>query len=160
MMIHFRTTHHQHDKIDEINKKTYDDFVRLERRNLLITSFISIFLCISNVDTSKLNFVGIQFDKLSNATLLITISLLTLYFLIMFIISMIPYYRTAKKEWHEILKKLTPRGTNSISYAIKGKVNSYIASLRFQTWIVFNYLFPIFLALLSFVLVLLKLFTE
>src|SRR5438132_929310 len=88
-------------KLDEIIRGSYDDFVRLERRNLLAISSLTIFLFFGKAQSSEIIFWGV---KLQIETVHIFMALFSIcfYFSLAYFIYAYPGYRDAKLKWNEL----------------------------------------------------------
>ncbi|WP_373020659.1 hypothetical protein [Thiomicrorhabdus sp.] len=145
-----RTTHGEPEKIDSIMRNSYDDFVRMERRNLLAISSAIIFAFWSNV-SGEIDFFGLKFTGIDPSFLFGILFLICLYFLIAFSIYAYPGYRTARQEWKEQTSHLGSIAfEKSLFQRLFCKAN--LSSLRYMTWLHFTYAFPIAIGFLSLLL--------
>jgi len=128
-------------ELDNIIRGSYDDFVRLERRNLLATSTLIVIVFHGGLNPETLSFFGASFSHLSASTLFLLLGLVCLYFLFAFSIYSYPGYRSANKKWKELTSE-TMTISGSVSWYALHKDN-FISTTRFTIWLSFNYLLPI-----------------
>lgn len=102
--ISFRYNRKEGEELDKIIQESYDDFVRLERRNLLIASSALLLSGISGINPTSGSISGFSFNNLNERTYYLILGCIVLYFLFAFIIYAIPSFKRALKSRKEILK--------------------------------------------------------
>ena len=127
--------------LDKIITTSYDNFTRLERRNLLIVSSITLISCVSGIDPSSGNAFGFNFTNL-NKTTFYSISLaLNIYFITAFSIYSWPLLRNALNERKETINK-----SGTLSYERRRfslELPNFISNSRFQLWLFIHFFLPI-----------------
>ena len=73
-------------ELDKIIRGSYDDFVRLERRNLLATSAITLIFSFGNIKPNNLTLSGFGFPDLDARMLFVILFFTCLYFLFAYMI--------------------------------------------------------------------------
>ena len=142
------------EKLDNIIRDSYDDFVRMERRNLLIVSSISIFSYFVNIDLKNSSIFGLKILNMNETVFLILLILLSLYFLVAFIIYAIPGFNSAKKEWKEVMKHAMIFSSNHLQISTLLRHSS--STVRYYIWLFLNYIFPSLLGLIAIIMLIIK----
>ena len=135
------------DRLDKIISDSYDDFVRMERRNLLTVSSITLISFIGNVNPKDLKIIGFEFPNINASMLFVLLSITCLCFLIAFIIYAYPGYREASKQWVEISEN-TVTMSGQFSW-LPAKVEDLLSTARYKSWLLFNYFLPILVGVSS-----------
>ena len=92
-------------ELDEVIRSSYNDFVRQERRNLLLLSSITFISVFSGINPSKGSILGLSFENLTEPTFYLILLVLTAYFLLAFLIYSVPNYRDAKQARRKIVSE-------------------------------------------------------
>ena len=133
------------EKLDSIISESYDNFVRLERRNLLAVSSVMLISYFGGADPTSVSLPFVELPKL-NVTMLFTIlSLICLYFLVAFVIYAYPGYRASKKSWKELTSNTMQMTSTFHRFHIEKEV--FLSTSRFYTWLFFNYMLPVIIAI-------------
>src|SRR5437879_5024963 len=90
-------------KLDDIVRGSYEDFVRLERRNLLAISSLTLFFIFGKAQPSDVVFLGFKLPHIDAANMFAVLFFVGLYFLVAYSIYAYPGYRAAKLDW-KVLK--------------------------------------------------------
>ena len=94
----YKYSPHEPEEIDNLITGSYDRFIQLERRNLLLISFLVIFSSIANINPDKVSILGLTFENFGVTHFYSTLVVLVVYFLSAFVIYGYPNYRIAKKN--------------------------------------------------------------
>jgi len=133
------------DGLDSIISQSYDNFVRLERRNLLAASSVMLVSYFGGANPTSINLPFIELPNL-NVSMLFTLLLLTcMYFLIAFVIYAYPGYRVSKKGWNELTSKSMQITSEFHRFHIEKEV--FLSTSRFYIWLFVNYMLPITMGL-------------
>ena len=133
--------------LDQIIRSSYDDFVRMERRNLLIVSSIIIFSFFAGINPEKASFLGFSFPKMNEIILFSILLTLCIYFFIAYVVYALPGFRSARKGWEEIIgKAMKISGT---THRCQIELKNYISNSRYYIWLTFNYILPLVLGLIA-----------
>ncbi len=142
------------DGLDSIIGESYDNFVRLERRNLLATSSITLISYFGDVKPASFNLSLFELPGLS-VNMLFTILLLTcIYFFIAFVIYAYPSFRESKQSWKELTSKTVQITSEYNWYYFDREV--LLSDSRYYLWLFFNYIFPVVLGYLAILAAILK----
>ncbi|MEC8859284.1 MAG: hypothetical protein VYE29_04700 [Pseudomonadota bacterium] len=136
-------------EIDELITSSYDAFVRLERRNLLIVSTTILFSFISSISPSESTVFGFTFNNLNESIYYTLLTILNLYFLSAFSIYAYPGYRASKNKRKEMLGK----GMTITSQMRRWQIDlpNVGHSIRFNLWFFINFYLPVALGVLALV---------
>lgn len=141
-------------EIDRIILESYDDFVRLERRNLLIVSSIILVSTFSNIDFSAASIFGLSFKNLDQRTYYTVLSCLVFYFSVAFATYGITGFKKAITLKREIIKN-----SGSLTYAIRFpflEFPNFSHEARYRVWLTLHFILPVFLGVVSFVIGVIK----
>ncbi len=134
-------------ELDEVIRSSYNDFVRLERRNLLLCSSILIIAAFSGINPSKGSLLGFTFENLTPSAFYSILFVLTVYFLAAFLIYSVPNYRDAKQVRRNILSGSGTLEYNRPWYSI---VPPNIRSdARYYGWVFIHFILPVFAGVVS-----------
>ena len=129
-------------ELDKIIRGSYDDFVRLERRNLLATSAITIIFFFGNIKPKNVTLSGFEFPDIDTRMLFIILFFTCLYFLVAYMIYAYPGFRDAMNKWKNLKSQAMQISGNRHRLPIEWK-NS-LSSARYTLWLFFNYALPVF----------------
>jgi len=138
------------EELDKIIRSSYDDFVRLERRNLIIISGIILISFFGDANPNDLALFGFKFPNLNTELLFTIMSLVCLYFLIAFMIYSYPNFRESRKTWKNLISN-TMTATGQFHRFHIELVNA-LSTSRYLLWLVFQYIFPVFLGLTALII--------
>jgi hypothetical protein len=127
--------------LDQIIRSSYDDFVRMERRNLLMVSSVIIFSFYAGIKPEKVSMLGFGFSNFNKEIYYLVLLILCLYFLIAYIIYALPGFRYSINNWQKIKSKAMKISGNKHRWSIE--IKNYLSNGRYYIWIVFNYIFPL-----------------
>ena len=135
------------EELDKIIYESYDDFVRLERRNLLITSSVILLSCISGLNPTKGTIFGFSIDGLTEKTYYLALAAVVLYFLSAFIIYGFPSYKRAlilRKQIIEDSMTLT-----EFDKLISFNLHTVFNNVRYYSWAFLHFILPTLLGAVS-----------
>ena len=135
-------------KINEIIDGSYSHFLRLERRNLLLVSSITIVSIITAISPNQVSVAGINFERFTETTYYSVLFTLISYFLVAFWI----FFSPKHEEVISIRKKLKS-GAFVLEYS-ESLYSSTIAILKlsdikFILWLVIQYYLPLAIGCLA-----------
>lgn len=137
-------------ELDELIINSYDAFVRLERRNLLLISSIIAISGFIDLKPSDASAFGFKFDNLSaNAFYFISL-LLNLYFMVAYSIYAWPLFRNAHKTHQNIIS-----GSGTLEYErpwYSLKVPNFGSDARYYIWIFVHFILPEVMGTIAFVI--------
>lgn len=131
------------DGLDSIVSQSYDNFVRLERRNLLASSSVMLISYYGGATPTQIHLPYIELPNLSTSMLFTSLTLLCLYFLVAFVIYAYPGFRAAKNNWKELTSKTMQITSNFRRFHIEKEV--FLSTSRFYSWMLVNYALPVFM---------------
>ena len=143
----YKYSPHESETIDSIIVESHDHLVQLERRNLLLVSFIILFSAITNVNPSDGKFLGLTFEHLSEKHFYISLISLIVYFLIAYIIYGLPKFKSAIKTKKESLRKAM-----TITSAVRRwhiEWSRLRLDLKYLVWLSFHFLLPVLMAIIA-----------
>lgn len=141
-------------KLDDIVRGSYEDFVRLERRNLLAVSSLILFFVFSKAKLTDVNFFGVKLDHVSTENVFVVLFFIGLYFLVAYSIYAYPGFRDAGVKWKELKNTAMKIGGNKFRFSIWAK--NALSTARYWLWVFVHYIFPFLIGLLSVVWALCK----
>lgn len=128
-------------ELDKIVRGSYDDFVRLERRNLLASSAITLIFFFGNVEPTEIVYAGVSFPAIDTRMLFFILFFICLYFLAAYMIYAYPGFRDVMSKW----KALKAKGMQIVGdrhrWSIEWK--NFLSNTRYALWLFFNYALPI-----------------
>lgn len=135
------------EELDKVIHESYDDFVRLERRNLLITSSVILLSCVSELNPTRGAIFGFSFDGLNEKTYYLILAVIVFYFLSAFIIYGWPSYKRAINARKKIIE-------NSMTITEFNKLISFDArtifhNARYYSWTFLHFIMPSILGIIS-----------
>ncbi len=143
--IHMRFNPNEPTELDTIIRGSYDDFVRLERRNLLVTSSVIHISFYGKINPIEFTLSGFKFPNIDVHMLFCILLSICLYFLIAYMVYAYPGFRDSNNKW-KVLK--------SNAMQIKGERHrlpiewkNALSSARYGLWIFFNYVLPVVVGL-------------
>ncbi len=142
------------EELDDLIVVSYDRFIQLERRNLLVISFVIIFSSVMNINPSKGSFLGLTFENFSSTDYYLTLLVLVVYFLSAFIVYGYPNYKLTLKKKDEIAKKAMTISSNVRIWHIEW--SRLKLDFKYLSWLFLHYLLPVILGLLSIVMGIVK----
>lgn len=135
------------ERLDSIISESYDNFVRLERRNLLLISSIILISFVGGATPTNFSLQYVNLPNLDKDMLFSVLMLVCVYFLVAFIIYAYPGFRAAKKQWKELTSKSVQITSNFHRFHIEKDV--FLSTSRFYVWLFFNYILPVALGMLA-----------
>lgn len=134
-------------ELDEAIRGSYNDFVRLERRNLLLSSSVILISAFSGLNPSKGSLFGFSFENLSPRNFYAILVVLTIYFLAAFWIYSIPTYKDAKQARQNILW-----GSGKLVYHkpwYSPFPQNFGSNARYYVWVFIHFILPVLAGVLS-----------
>ncbi|WP_077343658.1 hypothetical protein [Pseudocolwellia agarivorans] len=134
-------------ELDEVIRSSYNDFVRLERRNLLLTSSVTIISAFSGLNPSKGSILGFTFENLTSSAFYLILLALTAYFMAAFLIYSVPNYRDAKEA-----RKAIVAGSHTLEYSrpwysiVPPNIGT---DSRYYCWVFIHFILPVLAGLAS-----------
>lgn len=142
------------EELDEVIRSSYNDFVRQERRNLLLLSSITIIAAFSGVNPTKGSIMGFSFESLTEPVFFTILLTLTVYFLAAFLIYSVPNYRDAKQARTKIV---TESGSLEYSRPWYSIVPPNIGTdLKYFSWVFIHFVLPVVVAIVSCIISMVK----
>jgi hypothetical protein len=141
-----RVNTHEEERLAELIRGSYSDFVRLERRNLLLSSWATIIGSIIKINPSTAGVMGFTFENLTASSFYIILDMLTAYFLFAFLIYSIPNYRDAK------LARKSMLSSSTLEYSVPwySMVPPNLRSdIKYKSWMFIHFIFPVISAALA-----------
>lgn len=135
------------EQLDSIISGSYDNFVRLERRNLLAASSVMLLSYFGGANPSSFNLPFVELPNLNVTMLFASLLFICLYFLIAFVIYAYPGYRASKKSWKELTSNTMQITSNIHRFPIE--IDVFLSSSRYYIWLSFNYIFPVILGVMA-----------
>ena len=139
--ISMRSNSDEPEELDKIIRGSYDDFVRLERRNLLATSAITLIFFFGKVTPKNLPVAGFDFPNVDARMLFVILFFACLYFLTAYMIYAYPGFRDARNKWRILKSQAMQITGNRHRLPIEGK--NFLSSARYTLWLLFNYALPV-----------------
>jgi hypothetical protein len=136
-----RINSNEEKQLNELIRGSYNDFVRLERRNILLASSVTLVSAFSGVNPSGLSVLGFTFNNLTQFTFYSTLVLFIGYFLVAFLIYSIPNYRDAKLARQKILNDAATVEYIRPWYSIVPP--NIDTDARYYSWVFIHFLFPV-----------------
>ena len=136
------------EKLDKHINGSYADFVRLERRNLLLFSGIILISAFAGFSPDNFSFSGASFSNLNEAVYFSILAIVTFYFLVAFVIFSYPNYREAI-----VTKAELTSSSHTLEYSIAWYM--LLATLwktndiRYFSWIAMQYVLPCMLGIIA-----------
>ena len=127
--------------IDDLIAGSYDRFIQLERRNLLVISFVTVFSAATNINPSKGSFLGLSFESFSVSHYYISLVILAVYFLSAFVIYGYPNYKIATRTKGDIAKKAMTITSTVRRWHIEW--SRLKLDLKYISWVFIHYLLPL-----------------
>lgn len=142
------------EELDEVILSSYNDFVRLERRNLLLSSSITIITAFSGINPSKGSILGFSFENLTESAFFAILLTITAYFLSAFLIYSVPNYRDAKQARRKIVSE---SGSLEYSRSWYSIVPPNIGTdSRYFSWVFIHFVLPVLAGLISCIIAVVK----
>lgn len=135
------------EELDEIIRSSYNDFVRQERRNLLLCSSVTVIAAFSGLKSENFSLLGFTFTNLTESAFYLVLAVLTAYFLVAFLIYSEPHYRDAKRARRRIVSE-----SGSIEYFRPwySIVPSNIGTdSRYFVWLFVHFILPILAGIIA-----------
>ena len=152
--IKMRFNPNEPEELDKIITGSYDDFVRMERRNLLLVSSVTLFSYLANIKPTEAKFLGFSFDNFNESNFFLILLTLTIYFLFAYTIYAIPSFRFSLKSWNSAKGKAMGIAGDKHRFSIEFK--NIASSGRFLLWVFINYILPILAGIIASVFAILK----
>ncbi len=135
------------EEVDRIIIESYDDFVRLERRNLLLISMLVIFAGVSGLNPKAGSILGFTFNNLTENVFYLILLSLIIYFIVAFVTFSFPSFKKSLKQRKEILSNshTLDYSTNIFDFGVLERIHG----IRFYTWLAIYFILPVFLGVLS-----------
>lgn len=134
-------------ELDEIIRSSYNIFVRLERRNLLLVSAIAVISAYSGLNPSKGTLFGFSFENLTPSAFYLILTVLTLYFLVAFLIYSVPNFRDATQARKNILSESGALEYEKPWYSIVPP--NIDTDARYFSWVFVHFILPVLSGLMS-----------
>lgn len=131
------------DGLDSIISQSYENFVRLERRNLLASSSVTLVSYFGGANPTQIHLPYIELPNLSTSMLFTSLMLICLYFLVAFVIYAYPGFRAAKKGWEKLTSDTMQITSNFHRFHIE--IDVFLSTSRFYSWLFVNYALPVFM---------------
>lgn len=142
------------EKIDQLIIESYDQLVRLERRNLLLVSAIVIFSVLTKINPTEGKIIGISFQHIKEIHFYLGLVALVSYFLIAYLVYGYPKFKATLKAKREISKKAMSISRNVRWWEIEwGRLQ---LNLKYLSWLLFHYIFPLIFGVTAIIVGLLK----
>jgi hypothetical protein len=142
------------EEIDDLIAGSYGRFIQLERRNLLVVSFVTVFSALTNINPSKGALFGLSFENFNVSSYYTTLLILAVYFLSAFIIYGYPNYRIATRTKGEILKKgMTITRTVNLFHVEWSRL---MLDFKYKSWVFIHYLLPVMFGCVSIIVCIIK----
>jgi len=140
----------ENELVNDIIVSSYDRFLMLERRNLIIASTCSIFSYITKLNPESGSFFGLTFRNLSEETYYFLLLLLNLYFIFAFLIYLTP----------SVSKSITQRKKlidSSMRIQYKTSLLDFshlkiMLNIKFYSWLFIHYILPIAMGLIALII--------
>ena len=143
----YKYSPHEPDELDAAIIESHDRLVQLERRNLLVVSFVLLFSYITSLNPAKATFLGLTFDHFSEKHFYLILVVLILYFLTACLVYGYPKFRTSIKSKKETLSKAMTITTNVSWWHIEWP--RIWLDIRYWAWLSFHYLLPIAVSIIA-----------
>jgi len=142
------------EELDNIIRNSYDDFVRMERRNLLLASSVLLISFFSAFNPSNGTVFGFSFKNLSIESFYLIVLIVNIYFLVAFLIYALPSYRNAKKMRKSIIEK---SGTLQYQrHRLLLELPNFKNNTQYYTWVAVYFYLPVCLGVLASIVGMLK----
>jgi hypothetical protein len=128
-------------KLDDLIANSYDAFVRLERRNLLLISSVILISSFVELKPTNVSAFGFEFENLSLTTFYVISLLLNIYFIVSFIIYADPIFRDAIKLRRDIINNSGTLEYQRPWYFLT--VPNFVSNSRFYIWISVHFILPV-----------------
>ncbi len=143
----YKYSPNESEDVDAIIIESYDKLVQLERRNLLVVSFIVFFSALSNINPTKGALLGFTFDKFSEKHFYITLIALIIYFLSAYLVYGYPKFKSTIKSKKESKKQAMTITSNVNWWHLEWP--RIRIDLKYWVWLSFHYLLPIVMAIIA-----------
>lgn len=140
-------------KINEMINGSYSDFVRLERRNLLLVSSVTIISLIAAISPDKVSVAGINFENFTPTSYYFVLLLLIIYFMAAFWIFSFPKYQEIISV-REKVKKNAITLEYSVPWYSAAVALFKLSDAKFLLWISIHYYLPIAIGSVAFLVAL------
>lgn len=140
--------------LDKIITNSYDNFTRLERRNLLIVSSITLISCVSGIDPSSGKAFGFNFTNMNTTTFYSIFLSLNIYFIAAFSIYSWPLLRNARNERKESINKSGTLTYQRHRFSLEWP--NLISNSRFILWIFIHFVLPVLTGVVASILCILE----
>jgi hypothetical protein len=144
------TTRHnpkETEELDSIIRNSYDDFVRIERRNLLIASSTILIAWFSDLNPSKGTIFGFSFNSLSVESFYLIVLIVNFYFLVAFLIYAMPSYRNVNKMRKSIIEKSGTLQYQGHRFSLE--LPNLKNNTQYYTWVAVYFYLPVGLGVLA-----------
>jgi hypothetical protein len=147
----------QTQKLDDLIQTSFSDFVRRERRNLILAASISLFVCASKAVPTEASLLIFKIEKLSPRHTYAFLLVICIYTALGFWLYALPEFRKAVTEWNSDSKKhkLSIDGNQALWQIHR---DNLATAFRYRTWVSFEYMFPIFLSAAAILFLIFRLF--
>jgi hypothetical protein len=141
----------QVEKLDDLVRNSFSEFVRKERRNLLISSSVAMIACVGKVTTNEVSALGMKFTSLTPSVVYQALAGICTYSLLSFWLYALPEYRSARKTWDED-RQTKPLKTNGDTAQVGMTRENFFTIYRYSVWLSFEYVFPVLYGAISILL--------
>lgn len=142
-----RLNESESEQVDELIRKSYSEFVRLERRNLLIVSSTILVSALAGLVPNEASILGLSFKKLTPGVFYGILVVLTIYFLAAFSIYSFPTYKEAKERRRKILKESSTLEYHKPWYSMMPP--NMLSDSRYYFWMFLHFFLPIITGIAS-----------
>jgi hypothetical protein len=150
----YKYSPHEAEEIDDLIASSYDRFIQLERRNLLVVSFVTVFSALTNINPLKGTLLGLSFENFDVSNYYNSLLVLAVYFLSAFVIYGYPNYRIATRNKGNISKKaMTITRTVSCLHVEWSRLK---IDLKYYLWVFIHCLFPVISGCLAILICIMK----
>jgi hypothetical protein len=137
-------------KLDTLINGSYAGFVRLERRNLLLFSGITLISIFAGFSPDNFSFSGATFSNLSETSFFCILAVITFYFLTAFVIFSYPNYREAVIFRAGLYGSSQTFEYSVVWYQLLGTLWR-TKDIRYFSWITMQYVLPCIVGVIAIV---------
>lgn len=128
-------------ELDKIIRGSYDDFVRLERRNLLAASAITFISSFGKIYPNDVTLSGVGLPGIDASMLFTVLFISCLYFLTAYMVYAYPGFREAMNKWKVLKSEAMQISGNKHRPPIEA--DNILSNARYTLWLNFNYVLPV-----------------
>jgi len=146
----------QKEDLDQLIESSFDEFVKKERRNTLLVSVISLFICVSKAMPTETSLLFFKINNLRPHPVYIILLTFQLYAITAFYLYASPQFRKSAKKWLETSCKSPYRIDGSEPLWSIHRENLGI-KFRHALWVFFEFRLPFILSILAIAMLLYRL---